>query len=473
MGQTLSLAAVYCVCSSGASLCQSCFGTTAAGTTGRKRSVLFLALVIIFALWFQYHVGPSIVNQTGWIWKTYRAIPGSGKLIYHAWYDSCNEQYGSKEGEEDSRDEDYVEGLITQCAGNAGVYRPTFLSTFYFLSNAIATKLVPALNKEAWPAKYALFFFGLLVTMFIPNDPLFSGFFLWMARLGAAIFVVLQQVILIDVAYNWNDDWVDRANEADRLSYGSGSSWLQAIVGLCVAMYTASLIGIGFLYSMFDDCAGNTWVITLTLIATVGMTALQLSGTEGSLLTSSVISLYSVYLCYSIVSKNPSHECNPRLGENDVWGITVGLLLTIVSMVWTGWSWSAEARLTIDSVQSTRPVTPTQSSSASDGVNLDVPFLDADEQPTTGVVTDSSYAESPTMTEVWKLNIVMALISCYIAMVLTEWGTVNGLDENHNAANPTVGRVNMAILGISQWLAISLYSWTLLAPRLFPDRDFS
>lgn len=464
MGQTLSLAAVYCCCSAGASLCQSCFGTTAAGTTGRKRSVLLLSFAIVIALWFQYNVGPGIVSKTGWVWKTYRAIPGTGQFVYNAWFEPCA-QY-----EED-------EALLAKCAGNAGVYRPTFLSAFYFFANAIATRMVPALNKEAWPAKYALFFFGLLASMFIPSAPLFSGFFLWVARFGAAAFVVLQQVILIDVAYNWNDDWVERANEADRFSYGSGSGWLQAIVGVCVVMYSAAVVGIGFLYSQFDDCAGNTWVITLTLLAVIAITALQLSGTEGSLLTSSVMSVYVVYLCFTIVSKNPQHQCNPRLGKNDLWGIIVGLFLTLVSMIWTGWSWSAEARLSTESVQSARAVAPAQpTTTAADGtnVNLDVPFLDADEAPTSGLITEQNAdSESPSLDHVWKLNVVMALISCYVAMILTGWGTVDGLDENHNAANPTVGRVNMAILGISQWLAISLYCWTLIAPRVFPDRDFS
>lgn len=463
MGQTISLAAVYCLCSAGSSLCQSCFGTTAPGTTGRKRSVLLLTLAIVMALWFQYNVGPGVVSQSGWVWKTYRWIPGTGKWVYHAWYDDCEEY-------EDQPD------LLRQCAGNAGAMRPTFLAAFYFGANALATRVVPTLNKEAWPAKYALFCFGLLASMFIDSNPLFTGFFLWVARFGAAAFVVLQQVILIDVAYNWNDDWVERANEADRLSYGSGSGWLQAVVGLCVAFYSMAIIGIGFLFSDYDDCAGNNWVISLTLIAIVAMTALQLSGEEGSLLTSSVISLYVVYLCFSIVSKNPKHECNPRLGENDVWGITIGLMLTIVSMVWTGWSWSAEARLSVDSVQAAKAVAPTQTTSGD--VNLDVPFLAAEEQPTAGLVTEQtatggSAGESASLDHVWKLNVVMALISCYVAMVLTNWGTINGLDENHNAANPTVGRINMAILGISQWLAIALYSWTLLAPRLFPDRDFS
>jgi serine incorporator 1/3 len=241
------------------------------------------------------------------------------------------------------------------------------------------------------------------------------------------------------------DDWVERANEADRLSYGSGSGWLHAIVGVCVALYSTCAVAIGLLYTHFDDCPGNTWVITLTLLGIIAMTAIQLSGTEGSLLTSSVISLYAVYLCFSIVSKNPRGECNPNLGRNDVWGITIGLLLTTISLIWTGWSWSAEARLNVDAVQSAKSVGPAGTAAAtsrsSDAeLNLDVPFLEGDEVVPSGLVSSggaSEGAESSSLAHVWKLNVVMALISCYVAMILTGWGTVNGLDENHNAANPT------------------------------------
>ena len=46
------------------------------------------------------------------------------------------------------------------------------------------------------------------------------------------------------------------------------------------------------------------------------------------------------------------------------------------------WSWSAEARLNVESVQSARAVAPTQPSGDGDGnVNLDVPFLAADDAP--------------------------------------------------------------------------------------------
>jgi len=520
MGQTLSLAAVYCCCSAGSSLCNSCFGSVAVGSTGRKRSVLLLALVIAASLWFQYSVGPSIVTRSGWVSKTVRWIPGLGNVVYDAWHDSCDagSSGSSSSGSGSTATTATATATATtatattlsECAGNAGVYRPTALSTLYFLANAVATRIVPTLNREAWPAKYALFGFGLLLTVFLPSDPLFSSVYLWMARLGAAIFVVLQQVILIDVAYNWNDDWVEKANESDRLSFGSGSGWLHAIVGVCVALYTACLTIIGVLYAQYtggdrdgdgedhdhdhdhEGCAGNTWVITLTLLGIAGVTALQLLGTsEGSLLTSGIISLYAVYLCFSIVSKNPKGRCNPRLGHNDVWGITIGLLLTTVSLVWTGWSWSAEPRLmNADTLQSAKAVSvgvasgsaPT-ATAAERELNLDVPLMDGEEAATSGMVTTTQAAhgrESSSLAHVWKLNVVLALVSCYVAMILTGWGTLHtqlandGDDANtHNAANPTVGRVNMAILGISQWLALSMYAWTLVAPQLFPDRDFS
>jgi hypothetical protein len=423
-------------------------------------------LAVLLALWFQYQVGPSIVSQKGWVWKGYRAIPGMGKMTYHAWHDSCA-QY-----------KDHHEWMA-QCAGIAGVMRPTFLATLFFTVSAVATKFVPTLNREAWPAKYGLFFFGVAFLMFVPNFPLFTGIYLWIARLGAAVFVIMQQIILIDVAYNWNDDWVERAVECDRMEYGSGGAWLKAILATCLALYVAAITIISFLYKYFDECPENTWVITLSLLAILAITVIQLSGEEGSLLTSAVISVYVAYLAFSVVSKNPNGSCNPRLGHNDVWGICIGMTLTAVSLVWTGWSWTAEDRLNLSGVQSTKSMgtTPNNSANNRDSLNLDVPFLDPEDQPTSGIVMDADVMQAtatrPMGVDVWKLNVVMALISCWVAMTLTGWGTMEVLDIHENAANPTVGRVNMAMLGVSQWIAILLYVWTLVAPRVFPDRDFS
>lgn len=269
---------------------------------------------------------------------------------------------------------------------------------------------------------------------------------------------------------------MDRADQEDRLSYGSGSSWLQAIVATCVGFYLLALSGIVILYHSFTGCPENAWIITLTMLGIIAFTAIQLSGSEGSLLTSSIISVYTVYLAYSMVSKNPNGECNPQLASNDGWGIFIGLTLTAVSLAWTGWSWTAESRLNTEGIQTPRSVTGLTPRPDGGGVNLEAPFLDPDDQPTAGLVTQTDVADADRQVgeDVWKLNVVLVTICCFVAMILTGWGTVLELDESaSHLANPTAGRVNMAMIGVSQWMAMGLYIWTLLAPRLFPDRDFS
>jgi hypothetical protein len=105
-----------------------------------------------------------------------------------------------------------------------------------------------------------------------------------------------------------------------------------------------------------------------------------------------------------------------------------------------------------------------------------------------GVVVDASYgatspntplndeqrasiASDPTyFNNSWKLNAILALISCWYSMALTGWGTI---EKRGNIANPDVSEVSMWMLIASQWIALLLYLWTLIAPKLFPDRDFS
>ena len=70
----------------------------------------------------------------------------------------------------------------------------------------------------------------------------------------------------------------------------------------------------------------------------------------------------------------------------------------------------------------------------------------------------------------WKLNLVLASVSCWFAMALTGWGSIQG---GGDVADPLVGQTSMWVIVGSQWFVLSVYLWTLVAPRLFPDRDFS
>ena len=165
--------------------------------------------------------------------------------------------------------------------------------------------------------------------------------------------------------------------------------------------------------------------------------------------------------------------------------MSMGLVLTALSLAWTGWSYTANDRMSADGLNQARSL-GTNGSSFRRGQDpiLDVndPLLQYNDenQPPSGLALgslddddDILYSHS---SEVWKLNAILALICCWVAMSLTTWGSIAGIvDEEgtHSAANPTVGRLNMIMIAISQWVALLLYTWTLVAPRLFPDRDFS
>lgn len=444
---SLSLCMGYCAYQSASSLCEACFGNSSPYSTGRKRSILLLAITVALALLFQYSWAPSV--QSG---NYITRIPIIGSRLQEAWKGQCYDAF----------DGDF--NLVMKCMGNAGVYRATFTSFFFFVCMAVIANAKPSFNRSAWPAKYTIFILTTLLTFFVPNLPLFSGIFLWIARLGASLFLVVQQIILIDLAYSWNEAWVQNSIDADSVEYGTGGKWLVAIVAAIVVLYSGCMISVIFLYRHFSGCALNDTLITITLLLIIAITAVQLNSEGGNLLTSATMSVYAMYLLISAVSHNPNDTCNPLLGDNGTFEIIVGLALTFLSLVWTGWSWTNERVLTSSGLKENSSQSIMNTDRPLDG--LDIPFLEEQNNYVGGVVVDQSDDDGNsinTSNELWKLNIVLALVSCWITVSLTGWGTIQSEEEI----------VNLWFITLSQWLAMGLYAWTLAAPVLFPDRDFS
>ena len=104
--------------------------------------------------------------------------------------------------------------------------------------------------------------------------------------------------------------------------------------------------------------------------------------------------------------------------------------------------------------------------------NTKVTGLVANDYGTGGVTEDEPTEEEipHNFSNSWKLNFVLATVSCWFAMALTGWGSIQ---SGGNVVDPLVGKTNMWIIIGTQWLALGLYLWTLVAPRIFPDRDFS
>ena len=283
---------------------------------------------------------------------------------------------------------------------------------------------------------------------------------------GAAGFILLQQLVIVDMAANWNESWVEKSNQAE--SDDISNRWLGAIVASAASLFIFTLGMLIWMFVSFTGCSSNNTFISLTLLFVIAVTAAQMSGEEGSLLSSACVSAWAAVLCYSAVSKNPNVACNP--GESTILSVAFGVAVTIISLLWTSYSYTAGDVL---------------SGRDDDDVGEPAPAPDAEEgegRKVGGVVTGGTDEESGRGDEAtaddekrpsgntWKLNLALAVICCWAAMVLTHWGEIQA---DGFTANPAVGNVSMWVIIGSQWLMLSLYIWTLVAPRLFPDRDFS
>jgi serine incorporator 1/3 len=407
---------------------------------------LILTIAIAFA--FQYGLAPRISN-----------IPVTN-YVTTSWKVGCTE---------------YPLDLQERCIGNHGVYRVTCSALLFFLLAGMAAYCKPTANRDAWPAKYILFLFLVLGMCFIPNTPWFSPIFLNIARIGAVFFVIIQQLIMLDLAYNWNESWVEKSNRAE--TEQEEKRWLGAIIASSIFLILASFIAIVLMFWKFTGCTSNNAFIAVTLLFNIAITAIQPYTGEGSLLSSSVMSVYGTYICYAAVSRNSDESCNPQLLQNNVLGIILGIGISLLSLAWTGYSSTAvQSKANEDQGITNTPVQDVATNNAGvsmaedenrkvGGIVTNVDNETPDLEQSSTAAPDSSQASVP-----WKINLVLAMISCWVAMVLTGWGSIY---SGNDPANPEVSNTSMWMLIASQWIAYLFYIWSLAAPKLFPNRDFS
>eukprot|EP00518_Triparma_eleuthera_P000214 CAMPEP_0182459936 /NCGR_PEP_ID=MMETSP1319-20130603/4924_1 /TAXON_ID=172717 /ORGANISM="Bolidomonas pacifica, Strain RCC208" /LENGTH=433 /DNA_ID=CAMNT_0024658955 /DNA_START=389 /DNA_END=1690 /DNA_ORIENTATION=+ len=428
----------------------SCGGGAKSPSAGRKRSVALLLFAIVISLTLQYFIAPNAYSTH----------------LEYAWHcDEVAEQYQEN------------------CRGNSAVLRVSFCTTVFFLFAAIAAAGAPSSNKSFWFIKLVVYLAMVGGSMFLPSEVFDEHGYLQVARVGGAIFVVLQQIILIDLAYNWNDAWVANADADERDEPGSGAAWLKALLFVSAFIMVLSYTALGFLIHFFGGCSSNSSFLWVTLVLTLGSTVVQLTGDEGSLLTSAVMTGYAVFLAYSAVSNNPDETCNPMLGQDNWLDITLGIVFILASMTWTCFSYASSMtemfqgdtnQMSLIEEGQGGESTPTPVKGVVTGDGKYGATSEGDANNGSGGEAFTSVRESVggdfDNGQAWKLNIVLCLLSMWYPMVLTSWGSIN---EGGTSANKSVGEVAMWMIIAAQWVAMALYIWTIVAPRLFPDRDFS
>jgi len=352
------------------------------------------------------------------------------------------------------------------CFGTLAVYRISFvLAAFHLIMAVITIAKVRKIQDGFWIFKLLFIVGGIIGSFFLPPDSnQFFGVYGWIALFASAIFIVVQLIYLVDFAHGWAENWIAKHEDAE---IEGDKRWFWALLGVTAVLFLVAITGSILLYVFFvgetsESCSTNTAVITINLALCVLISfgsihpKVQEVNTKSGLLQPAVISLYCTYLIFSAVNSqdgpcgNPFNTHNSETGSNI--SMALGAIFTILAVIYSNLnaaSYSEEPA----AVEEKQPLKE-----------------DADTDVEKGSSTEATAEEEPTYCY-WKFHLVFAAGAMYIAMLFTDWSTIH----NIGSSDPQVssGIVAVWVKVVSSWICIALYIWTLVAPIVLPDREWS
>ncbi|KAE8689881.1 60S ribosomal protein L13a-4-like [Hibiscus syriacus] len=274
-----------------------------------------------------------------------------------------------------------------------------------------------AVHHGGWMMKIICWFILVILMFFVPNKII--SFYESVSKFGAGLFLLVQVVLLLDFVHGWNDKWVGYDEQF----------WYIALLVVSLVCYLATFGFSGLLFHWFTpsghDCGLNTFFIVITLILVV----------------------------LGLASEPRDYECNGLHNHAkaiSTGSLTLGLVTTVLSVVYSA----------VRAGSSTTLLSPPSSPRAGAGKPL-LPMDKVDEHEEQGKNKPVSYSYA-------FFHIIFSLASMYSAMLLTGWSTSVG--ESGKLVD--VGWPSVWVRIITGWATAGLYIWSLLAPILFPEREF-
>ncbi|XP_022821929.1 probable serine incorporator isoform X2 [Spodoptera litura] len=447
MGAVLGLcsaAQLACCCGSAAcSLCCSACPSCANSTSTRLMYTLMLLLVMVVAcvtlapgLHDEMQKVPFCKNSTNY-------IPGDLKV-------NCD-----------------------QAVGYLAVYRICFATCLFFVLMALITIGVKSskdpragIQNGFWGIKYLVVIGGIIGAFFIPEGQ-FASTWMVFGMIGGFGFIVIQLILIIDFAHSWAERWVSNYEET------RSRVWYSALLFSMLIGFTFAFIGAILLFKYYaepEGCGLYKFFISINLILILiasgisVLPAVQDHQPRSGLLQSGVVAMYVMYLTWSALS-NGSRDCNTVATYQDEIGYwssfdkqsIIGLVIWVCSVLYSS----------IRTASSSSKITMSEHFLAKEGAGYNsVEGADGGEAGRTEE-TKVFDNESDGVAYSWTFfHVVFALATLYIMMTLTNWYNPSSQLSKENVAS-------MWIKITSSWLCVGLYIWTLVAPAIFPDREFN
>ncbi|KAF0893002.1 hypothetical protein E2562_021304 [Oryza meyeriana var. granulata] len=314
----------------------------------------------------------------------------------------------------------------SKCFQSGGVLRVSLGCFIFFWVMFVTTfgarKLHEVRNSwhsGCWVMKFLVYAVSIVIPFIIPN--IFIQLYGEIARMGAGVFLLLQLISMLHCISWCNKRWMpdSRSNQC-----GLFGLFLSTI------SFIASFAGIAVLYVLYisnSSCLFNIFTITWTAILVKIMMAVSLhSKVNEGLLSSGIMGLYIVFLCWSALHSEPqTGKCHTqmKIAKDGDWATIVSFIIAICAIVMATFSTGIDTRsfqFRNDEVQ----------------LEDDVPY---------------SYQ---------IFHIVFAMGAMYFAMLFINW------ELNHPTRKWSidVGWASTWVKIINEWFAASIYVWRLISP---------
>jgi len=364
---------------------------------------------------------------------------------------------------------DYQVCNLDKCVGFGATYRISFTLFLFFLLHGIAlySSSCQKLDQGFWMPKIGLLLLLLICCYMIPND--FYDIYTHIARIIGGVFLLLQIIILIDFAYAWNEDWISEEK-----------NWKAAIIFVSMLFFAGSIVLLVFMFRWFggEGCGLEKFFLSFTIVLTAAFTLISITFAEKGLLPPAVLSMYAHYICFNALSSSPS-TCN-TFTNPDTSQLIIGLIIAALSTSYAAYNLATsnsifgggdgegdvEAPKAAPAVEA--PKAEVMSDKAADKAEK------ADDKAAAKEAAEDEEPEPLGPAQAMrnaKFHFIMAAGSMYMAMILTNWK--DRQEAQSGTTSYDVASETMWIKIISQWLTCLLYIWTLIAPFVCKDRDFS
>lgn len=382
-----------------------------------------------------------------------------------------------------------------QCHGWLAMQRINFaLGLFHLIFVGLLFGVSSSRNPRAaiqngyWGPK-VIAWLALVVMSFLIPDTFFQVWGNYVSRFGAMLFLLLGLILLVDLAHTWAEFCLEKIEETE------SKGWRTVLIGSTLGMYIASLAMTIVMYIFFSgsNCSMNNAVITINLIMWLLTSFVSVNPTvqefnpKAGLAQAAMVAIYCTYLTMSAVSMEPDDkQCNPLIRSQGTrtTSIVIGAIVTMLTVAYTttraatqslGLGSSGAIRLPEDDEHglvtqqpgSRREMRAEALRRAVEEGSLPADALLSDDESDDGNGAPGDDERQSTQYNYSVFHVIFFLATTWIASLLDM-----SISADQDGDFAPVGRTYFAswVKVVSAWLCYALYTWTLIAPVVLPER---